>query len=186
MCGRRGCYCRSSSYGRWAVEVFPSYQKGRIEIARFECRKEDRTFSLLPVQLIPYHQYTVQAILGVVLLGLQGWEAGQEGCWHAMRQVEHDAEAITPWLVACWLWVVAKGLGRAHADLCLHYDLMGIGSEHQAQQPWARVAAYAEPLWGRDPPVWPGRISTVVAYYSHRTGRFLFGVASQHREKGCA
>ena len=76
ICGRRGCYCRSSSYRRWVVDVFPSYRKGRVEIARFECHTEGGTFSLLPVQLIPYHQYSVQAILCVVLLALAGRASG--------------------------------------------------------------------------------------------------------------
>ena len=157
-----------------------------MEIARFECRTEGGTFSLLPVQLIPYHQYTAQAILCVVLLAVEGWAVDVEGCSYAVREVEHDAEALTPWLVACWLKLVAKGLEQAHGELCRQYDLTAVRSDKPAGLPWATLAAYAAALWGRDPPGWPDRISAVVVFFSHRSRRFLFGVASQHRAQGCA
>jgi hypothetical protein len=64
--------------------LFPEFKKQRIPIARFVCRRRHKTFSMLPTQLIPYRQYTVKAVIGVLLLGLQFRQQGQKG-FHAPR-----------------------------------------------------------------------------------------------------
>jgi hypothetical protein len=56
-------------YWRYAIELFPDFKKKQIPIARFMCRRRRKTFSLLPIQLIPYFQYTVDAVMGTLLLG---------------------------------------------------------------------------------------------------------------------
>jgi hypothetical protein len=185
VCGRDGCYCSTSGYRRWAIDLFPESRKGRIEIARFECRKEHTTFSLLPVQLIPYHQYTVHAVVCVVLLGMRCWEAGDAGAQQASMAIENDSN-VTPWLVLCWLAVVAQGFSRAHAVLGEHFDLTELRTQTRVPRPWAEVGAYMRAILGRQGPGWSDRILTVVTLYSHQTDLFLFGVSSQQRPAGCA
>lgn len=182
MCGRRGCYRRSASYRRWAIDLFPERCRGRIEIARFECRKARSTFSLLPTQLIPYHQYTLHAVVFVVLLGMRFWEGGEEGARRASRAVDNDSD-VTPWLVLCWLGMVTQGLWRAHAELCRYFDLSEIVSDPCMSRPWAEVGQYMRAVLGRQGPGWSDRIVGVAAWYSTQTGAFLFGVPSQQRPK---
>ena len=50
------------------IDLFPEFRKERIPVARFLCRKEVSTFSLLPIQLIPYFQYTVVAVIYALLV----------------------------------------------------------------------------------------------------------------------
>ena len=51
-------------YHRYGIDLFPEWRKEKIPIARFLCQKGWKTFSLLPIQLIPYVQYTVAAVVG--------------------------------------------------------------------------------------------------------------------------
>jgi len=81
---------------------------------------------LLPLQLIPYFQYTVQAVIGVLLLALKSWESGQQGFHGAAARVDPDS-SVTPWLVAYWLTAVLRGFRHAHAILMRWYDLSGPG-----------------------------------------------------------
>ena len=182
MCGRSGCYRRSSSYRRWAVDLFPEHRRGRITIARFECHHAGSTFSLLPIQLIPYHQYTLHAVVFVVLLGMRFWEAGREGAWQASEAVEKDSD-VTPWLVLCWLELITHGLRRAHAVLCRHSDLSEIVSDPSTSRSWSEVGQYMHAVLGSRGPGWSDRIVVVAAWYSTQTVAFLFGVSSQQRPK---
>ena len=89
ICGNKDCYREITPYWRYAMELFPAFAKKRIPIARFLCRRRPRTFSLLPLQLIPYYQYTANAILGTLLLGLECRSRGQRGfhgvAYHVIR-----------------------------------------------------------------------------------------------------
>ena len=148
-------------------------------MARFLCRKRQRTFSLLPVQLIPYFQYTVGAVMGALLLGWSYWQRGQGGFWGAA--VEADPESlITPWLVAFWLAAVLRGLRRGHAVLGRFYDLTGICTSKKAV-PWEEAAGYFLVL-GLKPKIggFP-LLMDLVARYSRTTKQFLFGTPSQQR-----
>jgi hypothetical protein len=143
------------------------------------CNRSGKTFSLLPIQLIPYHQYTVDAVIRSLLLGLGCREAGQAGFWGACCIVDRvDPESrLTPWLMTCWLTVVVRGLQRAHAVLRRFYEL-----EHvrivRGTGPWEIAAQYASALFPdtRDPP-----LQKVLTRYGRATSRFLFGTPSQER-----
>lgn len=143
-------------------------------MARFLCRLKRRTFSLLPIQLAPYCQYTLKAIIGTLLLGLNSRQQGQQGFQGAVLAVDPDS-LVTPYLVACWLVLVLGGLKRAHAWLRRRYDLDGI---HSVQPAWEQVRDYFLALGWKSPAY---RLIEVLHQYSQTTRQFMFGIPSQQR-----
>ena len=146
-------------------------------MARFLCRLSRRTFSLLPIQLVPYCQYTLTAIIGTLLLGLGSRQQGQQGFQGAVLAVDPDS-LVTPWLVACWLVLVLSGLQRAHAVLRRWYDLSGIRTAQRPGQAWEEISAYFLCLDWKSPAY---RLIEVIHQYSRTTRQFLFGIPSQQR-----
>jgi len=180
ICNRPQCYREITPYWRYAVELFPEFRKEKIPIARFVCGKRRRTFSLLPVQLIPYFQYTVSAVIGTLLLAFQCRQTGQQGFYGASVGLDPES-LVTPWLIACWLAVVLQGLRRGHRVLVGFYDLSEI-RQHRA--PWEEAAGYfmafglsPQMPWGHA----QGVIQRLLYRYGRSTARFLFGIPSQSR-----
>ena len=135
--------------------------------------------SLLPIQLIPYLQYTTNAVLGTLLLGLGCWYGGQRGFHGASAEVDPDSQ-VTPWLVACWVVVVLRGLRRAHAVLRRWYDLSRIRTS-QRSRGWEDVSRYFLSLgWKRDL-CCSSLLREVLHRYTRTTKRFFFGTPSQER-----
>jgi len=67
ICGRRDCWRQIPAYQRTVIELFP-FREGTVQVARFQCRATGRTFSLLPVWLVPYHRNTAGSMLMALLL----------------------------------------------------------------------------------------------------------------------
>jgi hypothetical protein len=179
LCGKAHRYRQITPYWRYATELFPEFQKKRIPIARFLCPRRGRTFSLLPIQLIPYFQYTASAVLGTLLLGLGCWQAGRRGFHGACEAVDPDS-LLTPWLVACWLMVIVKGLRRAHATLRRWYDLSPIRTPKRPG-PWEEISGYFLSLGWKKDLGWPSLLRQGLHRYSRTTRHFLFGTPSQER-----
>ena len=170
-----------AAYWRYAIDLFP-FQKSWVPVARFSCRHKRATFSLLPVQLIPYFQYTVDAVIGTLLLALRFRQDGQRGFYGA--SVEVDAESdVTPWLVACWLSVVAGGFRRAHAELGRLYDVGQVRSAEGWGALWSEVRTYLIAFARGSPPEGPQVVMVPVRRYALATGRFLIGTPSQSRRR---
>lgn len=180
LCGAAHCYRQITPYWRYAIELFPDFAKRRIPVARFLCRKRCETFSLLPVQLIPYYQYTAGAVLGVLLLGLGCFEAGQRGFGGACEAVHPDS-LLTPFLIACWLQMALRGLHRAHAALSRWYDLGAIRTSQRKASPWHELKGYLEALGWQPAIRWGPWILERLRRYSRATRQFLFGTPSQYR-----
>lgn len=164
-------------YWRYAIELFPEFQKEQIPIGRFLCRQRRMTFSLLPIQLIPYFQYTVDAVLGTLLLSWPYWQKGHGGFWGASLEVDPDS-LVTPWLIAYWLATILKGLRRGHSVLGRLYDLTAIRTPSEASS-WKEAAAYFLGLGLKGKPRPLG--IPLVGAYTQATRQFLFGIPSQHR-----
>jgi len=171
-------------YWRYAIELFPAFKKRRIPIARFLCRNRRKTFSLLPIQLIPYFQYTVGAVLGTLLLGMECWRNGPKGFYGASEEVDPES-LVTPWLITCWLAAVVQGLRRSHPELRRLYPLEGIGTREKAKG-WQEAADYFVALGFKPKRDALALLMDVVGRYSRRTGQFLFGTPSQYRGSACA
>jgi hypothetical protein len=182
ICGRLRCYRQITAYWRNAIELEPSFRKERIPITRFLCRKRKSTFSLLPIQLIPYVQYTVHAVVATLLFGLGCWHKGQRGFYGASVQADPDS-LVTPWLVACWLVLIVRGLKAAHALVGRIFDLDKVHSTVGGNAPWPELDSYLLALGYDSQTPWRLRLHQLLNRYSLSTGQFLFGIPSQHRPR---
>jgi hypothetical protein len=179
ICGEKHCYRGITPYRRHAIDLFPEYKKERIPVARFLCRRSGKTFSLLPIQLIPYFQYTVHAVIGALVLGLKLWESGQRGFYGASLEVDPESR-VTPWLIAYWSMVVIRGFQHAHATLMGWYDLSGIRSQ-EGLGGWEEAAGYFFCFGWKEKIVRWDLLQAPVTRYSRQTKRFIFGTPSQLR-----
>jgi hypothetical protein len=179
VCGKRNCYREITPYWRYAIDLFPQFKKERVPIARFLCNKQEKTFSILPTQLIPYFQYTVNAVIGTLLLGLQYRQTGQKGFHGASVAVDPDS-LLTPWLIACWLGVVVLGLRRSHGMLRRWYSLTEIRSSSMTAV-WKEAAGYFLCFGWRLKIRWGPPLHSLINRYSRNTRLFLFGTPSQYR-----
>jgi hypothetical protein len=134
----------------------------------------------LPIQLIPYFQYTVTAVMGTLLLGFHYWQMGQRGFYGASVCVDADS-LVTPWLVVCWLAVVARGFRRAHAVLRRIYNLSDVGVITHRTAFWKEVSGYFLAFGLNQKNSWAQRLLTLCRRYSQSTSLFLFGLPSQQR-----
>lgn len=159
--------------------MFPEFKKERIPIARFVCRRRHKTFSMLPTQLIPYRQYTVKAVIGVLLLGLQCRKQGQKGFYGASVAVDPESR-LTAWLIACWLSAVLLGFRRAHGFLRGFYNLAEISISSMTAA-WQEVGGYLAALGLTAQIRWGPVLQELANRYSQGHRQFLFGTASQHR-----
>lgn len=118
----------------------------------------------------------MDTVIRTLLLGLGCCETGQAGFWGACLQVDPES-LLTPWLVACWLTMVIRGLQRAHAVLRRFYCLDHVRVVRGAG-PWEIATQYGSALFpeGRDPP-----LRELLARYVRAISRFLFGTPSQER-----
>jgi hypothetical protein len=178
LCGRSGCWRKISPYWRTAIELFP-FQEGIIPIGRFQCREHQRTFSLLPYQLAPYHLYTIESMVLAVLLWSEILAEDSGGASSAVEELPGDCH-VTPWLLRHWLGVVVVGLRGSHAVLLKWYDLSEIHSGESPTEKLEEVYLYSRSLGSRGP---PSRLDlrAMVRGYSRHTGRHLLGIPSQDR-----
>ena len=181
MCGGSDCYGSMAPYWRYAIELFP-FRKRRVPVARFSCKSRRQTFSLLPIQLIPYFQYTMDAVVGTLLLALRLRQSGQRGFYGASVQVDAESD-VTPWLVACWLSVVTGGLRRAHAVLGRFYDVDQVSTGEGGGALWTEVRTYLIAFARGSPPEGPQVVADPVRRYALATGLFLIGRPSQSRRR---
>jgi len=180
ICGTSCGYRPIPAYRRGVIELFPVYRKGAVLVARAQCRRTLRTFSLLPHQLAPYHRYTVDSMVSAVVLawGLSQ-EQGRPRREKPLDELPADCD-VTLWLLSCWVQVLGQGLRGAHPVLCGWHDLSAVRSGTRLADELREVAQYLGALGARGPPRIEG-IDEVLLHYGSRTGRFLIGTASQDR-----
>jgi len=178
LCAEPGCYRQITAYWRYATELFAEFEKRRIPIARFLCRRRKKTFSLLPIQLIPYYQYTASAVLGVILLALGCRQKGQRGFFGACSRVHPDC-LITPWLVACWSAMILGGFRRAHGLLSRVYDLSRVSYSKffSADELYNYLLAFDI----RPNMIYQPKLLALLDRYSYASQQFLFAIPSQLR-----
>lgn len=178
MCGGTGCFRKIKAYKRRAIELFP-YREGRIPIARFQCRLEMRTFSLLPYQLAPYRLYTIESMILAVLVWCEFHRDGEGESPKAVASF-HDDCRVTPWLLRNWLGVVVMGFRGAHPVLCRWYELSNIHSGKSQNEMLEEVYDYHRSFGARGPPS-ISELREMVRRYSRHTECHLLGIPSQER-----
>lgn len=134
---------------------------------------------MLPIQLIPYIQYTVVAVIYTLLLGYTCWQLGQQGYFGASVEVDPDS-LVTPYLILCWLKVVLRGFRGAHPVLRRFYDLSGVQTSGNSAA-WKEVGGYFLAIGWKPRKPWLSLIFKLLHLYSGQTRQFLFGTASQQR-----
>ncbi len=179
ICDDIDCYRQITPYFRYAIDLIPQFQKEKIPIARYLCRKKRRTFSLLPIQLIPYFQYTLHAVVATLLFGFTCWQKGQRGFYGASLCVDPDS-LVTAYLILCWLQIVLRGFRRAHPVLSRFYDLSGVQTCGESAA-WKEVGGYFLAIGWKPGKPWIPPIFKLLHLYSGQTRQFLFGTASQQR-----
>jgi len=179
ICNDTDCYRKITPYFRYAIDLSPEFKKEKIPIARFLCCKKRRTFSLLPIQLIPYFQYTVHAVVATLLLGLLFWQKGQRGFYGASLCVDPDSR-VTPWLVVYWHRIIVRSFRRAHAILGRMFDLDEVRSTKNCLA-WHEVKSYFGALGCHPKTFLWHKLELLLHRYSRDTGQFLFGKPSQQR-----
>ena len=133
----------------------------------------------MPIQLIPYFQYTVNSVIGTLFLGVSCWRMGQVGFCGAEASVAPESN-VTAWLAICWLMMVVTGLRRGHAELIRIYDRSCIQAS-ETGDPWQEFTDYFV-AFGIAPEIkWRPLLHTLLYRYSHTTRLFLFGTPSQFR-----
>jgi hypothetical protein len=181
ICGARGCLRRIPSYERTVTELFPEVRTGKVPVVRFLCRKTGRTVSLLPLELAPFHRYTVPTMLWVLVLlhGLFGRES--LSVEDAVLGVVADDNDLTAGVVRRWSDVAVRGLRRGHAELRKEHDLSGIRSGTGLRGRVGEVVAYLDACGVRGPPASAAEVVPLLRSYSRGTGRFLIGRPTQER-----
>ncbi|MEK7289946.1 MAG: hypothetical protein AAB067_07200, partial [Planctomycetota bacterium] len=152
LCGKRDCYREITPYWRYAIDLFPQLEKALVPVARFLCCNLRRTFSLLPIHLIPYVMYTVGAVVGTLLAGLGCRHLGGQGFWGAAVAVDPDS-SVTPWLVFAWLKMVLCGFQRGHRTLSRWYDMSFLTSSGNPGL-WQSLGDYFQALGWRSDSSW--------------------------------
>lgn len=191
ICGDPADFRQIGKYERVAIDLFAPnkercpdnpcpWRQGRIPIARFQCRKKLRTFSLLPYQLAPYHRYTVRSILGVLVwVALYKNNGGSVAT--AMRTLAGDSNVerntLHPWLRAA-----LDGFKRAHPVLSQSFDLEPVVNASRQSDPYAVVLTYMVALHAHDPPG-GDEIDDIGRHLAKQIRHPFLGTLSQHRPR---
>lgn len=177
VCGSDNCCRPISEYERYAIELFP-FKKAKVMVARFECRKSHTTISLLPHQLIPYHQYTVDAVVKALLMVISFQEKGQTGYYGAACALPADCD-VTPYLIQTWAMLLLTGFLRGHPVLQKAFPLPEPGRPSRGDI-MKTILLYLQSTGNADPPDSLSPIGAI-RYYFRRTGRWLFGKSACDR-----
>jgi len=184
ICGKAGCLRELTPYERGVVSLFP-YRADRVEVARFLCRKTGRTVSLLPLELAPYHEFTIPSMLTVMLLCLK--TARPRSAWSilaALLDAVRGTDRVTLSLLRCWILLFLRGFHRTHRMLAEKHDLDGVCSASGLAGGLSEIAGYLRGCHVRGPPEVDKDVMALLREYSTGTQRFLVGIPSQDRSRG--
>jgi hypothetical protein len=165
------------------IDLLP-YREGRVCIHRFQCKATGKTFSFLPIQLIPYCRYTAASVLFVLLMA---HDSGKSLFSFAEKELDPDCR-VGGWLMRVWLPMVLLGLWAARSQLRRWYALPDPVGQNpgdvvsRLREVHACCAAFG--IGARAPPD-PDGLFLFLNRFSRATGRFLFGTPSQERGDRC-
>jgi hypothetical protein len=179
VCGKECDYSEIQPYYRYAIDIFP-FKKEKVLIARFRCENGGLTFSVLPHQLIPYCQYTVNSIIRALLVVYNFQKKGQQGCHGACLQMDPDCSA-TPFLLLTWIKLLATGFKRGHH--ILHGLYPGkLPEENNVISSIKKIYLYIKGISSPEPPGHYG-VSQAMIHFFKNTNNHLFGRSSSDRNR---
>ena len=149
-------------------------------MARFLCNKTGRTFSLLPHQLIPYCQYTVNAVMGTLLKVYEFQQIGQTGYHGASLELDPDC-SVTPFLIRTWAVLLLSGFLRGHHVLHAKFPLP-MSEKPDPRDIIKTIYLYLQSISGVDGPNRQS-VTTAIRYHFHQTQNYLFGTTSCDRNR---
>jgi hypothetical protein len=170
------------------IDLFSSRQDW-VWIARFFCRNQKATFSLLPHQLAPYHKYTIVSISLCLMMAWKNCKKNWSEVLDALSQeLEHFNSSL--WQMMLWLKAMLYSFRRVQAMMNLKdapAKALGLYPNKYEKQ--------LEALHDYISTLIDGELSKqsikkciheVVVNITNKTGRFFFGTPSQERGKNWA
>ncbi len=177
ICGKENCYKPIKEYYRYAIDLF-SFKKERVPIPRFLCIKINMTFSLLPLQLIPYCQYTVDAVIGTLLKVYEFQRIGRKGYHSASLELDSDC-SVTPYLIQTWAVLLLAGFFRGHHILHKKFPLQ-VSTRPDPRDTIKTIYLYLQSISILDSPDRQS-VKSAIRYHFDQTGKLLFGTTSCDR-----
>jgi len=181
LCGRRDCLRELTPYLRGVIELFP-WAVEEVLVARFLCREKKLTVSLLPLELVPYHRYTLRSMLIALFLFHAVWGKPGSTLEDIWCELPPDSNVLV-FLLRYWLGEVLRGLRRAHVELGRRYDLGEVSTGAGLGGALTELHSYCCAVGVRGPPQGNAAVAVLAAGYSDSTGRFLVGRPSQERRR---
>jgi hypothetical protein len=185
VCGGVCGFGRIGDYERNVIELYP-YSKERISIARFRCGIGGGTFSMLPYQLVPYHQYTLESMVFALLLWREMMsESGTSSSGYAVSGTLSFKSFVSSSHLYSWLAVLCGGLRRRHSEMSEWAELTSVRFGRGTAQRLEEFYEYASVLCPRGPPRQEALHSAAIRY-GLESGGFLVGTPSQARRRGAS
>jgi hypothetical protein len=200
ICGGEDCAVYWGFYTRQVIEPMGGLSVDDFPVMRFRCyrrggtpRVSDVTFSLLPLDLVPFRRLSLKFMVAAVLLWLQrrlSRERAEEFIQKELVDME-DPESVpfaSAWAQWTWFCLLREGLHRLvrRGSPVIHRSLVdgsGVWKSLQLANFLELTAIYAsrrlEPQI-RGPDALAGDFFLIAGGQRANAG-FLFGLASQHR-----
>jgi hypothetical protein len=187
ICGEACGYRRIADYYR-TVKDLVSGRSGPVPVARFQClgmEGSKPTFSMLPYQLVPYFQHTLESMVRALELWRSYWKA-PESSGSAYRAAEiideslRGASGVTSWQLRTWALVFQSWLRRVQAELADEYDFSGVAFFEELPLVLDELHGYFGSLC-RGPPGEGMGVLVCVKRHAEQRGGFVLGVPSQGR-----
>lgn len=183
VCGKKCRFRQITEYHRNVIELYP-FRAEMVPVARFLCKINKTTFSLLPYQLAPYFQYTVSSLVFAILLWhsfsaeAEEEEKNSSSAYAVTKELPQE-HSITSWMLHCWLAMLKQALCAAQSHFHGRYDFsrvkFGLTIEGSLNEVHGYCAAFS-----RGPPN-RNSLKEACKQYNRDTGRFLLGTPSQER-----
>jgi hypothetical protein len=145
-------------------------------VARFLCGSTGKTFSLLPRQLLPYCQYTIDAVVGTLFKVYKFQQIGQTGYHGASLELDCDC-SVTPYLIQTWAMLILSGFLRGHHVLHKKYPLQTSKTSDQRNKIKV-IYLYFQSISSVDSNL---NVTSAIQYHFQQTGKCLFGRTSCDR-----
>ena len=139
---------------------------------------------MLPYQLVPYHQYTLQSMVFALLLWRELFSDSKSmSSGYSVSATLPSNSRVSSSLLYSWLAVLGQGLRRRHSDIGRFADLSSVRFGKGVRGEMEEIYDYLSVLCPRGPPR-KDALQDVALQYGLECGCFLIGTPSQVRRCG--